>query len=223
MKTISKKYFAIIFILLTFLASHSIARHQHSSDSTQTEKKKMSCCKNMDYSKHEMKTETNEMKDEKIIDIEKIDMNKDGKVFIDGMCIDVVKDEPGNCPKCGMELKEVSLEDAHKALDKKTHEMMGDNKMDEHKMDHSKMMNHEMKHADSDKIDMKKDIIVREGEIDLITIDKNGDKKVFQDQMDWNVISDEAGECPLCGMKLKEVTLEKAKENLIRHSYKVKD
>ena len=151
-----------------------------------------------------------------------VDKNNDGKVFQCPMCVDQLADEPGKCSKCGMDLKEVSLDDAQKALDKKTHNMMGNSKMDGHKMDHSKMMNHEMKHADADKIDMKKDNIVREGEIDLMAIDKNGDKKVFQDPMDWNVISDEAGECPLCGMKLKEVTLEKAKENLIKHGFKIK-
>jgi hypothetical protein len=64
--------------------------------------------------------------------------------------------------------------------------------------------------------------IVREGEIDLAAIDENKDGKVFQDQMCWNVISDEAGECPQCGMILKEVSIEKAKENLLKHDYKVK-
>lgn len=65
--------------------------------------------------------------------------------------------------------------------------------------------------------------IIREGEINLKEIDKNKDGKVFQDQMCWNVISDEPGECPLCGMILKEVSLEKAKENLLKHDYKVKE
>lgn len=64
--------------------------------------------------------------------------------------------------------------------------------------------------------------IVREGVIDLKAIDENKDGKVFQDQMDWNVISDNPGKCPLCGMTLKEVTLEKAKENLINNGFEVK-
>jgi Cu(I)/Ag(I) efflux system membrane fusion protein/cobalt-zinc-cadmium efflux system membrane fusion protein len=45
---------------------------------------------------------------------------------------------------------------------------------------------------------------------------------VYQDMMDWNVISDEPGKCPLCKMKLKEVPLEKAKENLLKNDYQVK-
>ena len=77
-------------------------------------------------------------------------------------------------------------------------------------------MHHQMKSQGNDETS-----IVREGDIDIDTIDKNKDGKVFQDQMDWNVIADEAGECPLCGMNLKEVTLEKAKENLVKHNFKV--
>lgn len=64
--------------------------------------------------------------------------------------------------------------------------------------------------------------IVREGVINLKAIDKNKDGKVYQDQMDWNVISDEPGKCPICKMTLKEVTLEEAKKNLIKHEFKVK-
>ena len=64
--------------------------------------------------------------------------------------------------------------------------------------------------------------IVREGEIDLVAIDANGDGMVYQDQMCWNVISDEPGECPQCGMTLKEVSLEKAKGNLQKNDYDVK-
>lgn len=85
----------------------------------------------------------------------------------------------------------------------------------------------EHQHGDHSKTEMKKDTskvenIVREGTIDLKAIDKNKDGKVFQDQMDWNVISDKAGKCPLCKMTLKEVTLKKAKENLIKNGFKVK-
>ncbi len=61
--------------------------------------------------------------------------------------------------------------------------------------------------------------IVHEGIIDLNIIDKNGDGKVFQDMMDWNVISDKAGRCPLCGMYLKEVTIEEAKKNLKENGF----
>ena len=102
---------------------------------------------------------------------------------------------------------------------------MDSTNMDSTKMymskDHMKM--NQDKTMDNDKDMMKdKNSIVREGVIDLEAIDKNGDGKVYQDQMCWNVISDEAGECPQCGMKLKEVSLEEAKANLEENDFDVK-
>jgi membrane fusion protein, copper/silver efflux system len=40
--------------------------------------------------------------------------------------------------------------------------------------------------------------------------------------MDWNVISDKPGKCPLCGMTLKEVTIKEAKANLKKNGFSVK-
>jgi len=100
------------------------------------------------------------------------------------------------------------------------HETMMDSsemKKDHKHMDHDKMMS-------SDDKDVMKDnkSIVHEGTIGLTEIDENGDGKVYQDQMCWNVVSDESGECPQCGMKLKEVSLEDAKNNLEENGYKTK-
>ena len=67
------------------------------------------------------------------------------------------------------------------------------------------------------------DSIVREGVIDLKSIDVNQDGKVYQDMMDYNVISDKPGKCPLCGMTLKEVSIKKAKETLLKNGIKVKE
>ena len=64
--------------------------------------------------------------------------------------------------------------------------------------------------------------LVREEPVNVKSVDENHDGKVFQDVMDWNVISDEAGKCPLCGMKLKEVSLEKAEKNLIENDFILK-
>jgi len=77
------------------------------------------------------------------------------------------------------------------------------------------------------KMEIKKDSvksenIVRKGVIDLKVIDKNKDGKVFQDQMDWNVISDKPGKCQLCKMTLQEVTIKTAKQNLLKNEFKVK-
>jgi len=65
--------------------------------------------------------------------------------------------------------------------------------------------------------------IIHEGMIDLMAIDKNKDGMVYQDMMDWNVISDEPGKCPLCKMTLKEVSVEQAEENLVKNDFKVKE
>lgn len=65
--------------------------------------------------------------------------------------------------------------------------------------------------------------IVRKGVIDLKSIDKNNDGKVYQCPMEANVLSDEKGECPLCGMDIREVTVEKAKERLIKRGFKVSE
>ncbi len=85
--------------------------------------------------------------------------------------------------------------------------------------DNHKGHNHNSMNMKTAQIDSS---IIRTGEIDLQAIDKNKDGMVYQDPMDWNVISDESGRCPLCKMKLKEVSLEEAKENLIENNFKVK-
>lgn len=81
---------------------------------------------------------------------------------------------------------------------------------------------HDMKNMKQGK-DLKDDLsIVHKGIIDLKAIDKNKDGKVFQDLMDWNVLSDKPGKCPLCKMTLKEVTIKEAAKNLKENGFKVK-
>lgn len=65
--------------------------------------------------------------------------------------------------------------------------------------------------------------VILEGTIDVKSIDKNKDGMIYQDMMDWNVLSDTEGKCPLCKMTLKEVSIEQAKENLVKNNFKVKD
>jgi hypothetical protein len=100
--------------------------------------------------------------------------------------------------------------------------MNHDHKMDMKKDDHKHMDHNEMMGSDHKEMMDESKSIIQEGTIDLATIDENGDGKVYQDQMCWNVISDKAGDCPQCGMKLKEVSLEKAKANLEKNDFKVK-
>jgi Cu(I)/Ag(I) efflux system membrane fusion protein/cobalt-zinc-cadmium efflux system membrane fusion protein len=64
--------------------------------------------------------------------------------------------------------------------------------------------------------------IVHKGVIDVQSIDKNKDGKLWECPMDWNVISDESGRCPLCNMKLKEYTTDQVKNNLEKHGFEYK-
>jgi hypothetical protein len=78
------------------------------------------------------------------------------------------------------------------------------------------------KNHESKDLKKKESSIIRKGVIDLNTIDENKDGKLYQDLMDWNVISDKPGKCPICGMTLKELTIKEVKENLLKHGYQVK-
>ena len=64
--------------------------------------------------------------------------------------------------------------------------------------------------------------LVREGVIDVASIDVNNDGKIYECPMDWNVLNDTHGDCPVCGMDMKEYTLNEAKDNLIKYGHDVK-
>ena len=146
-------------------------------------------------SKHKEKKQENvSIIREGTIDVYSIDANKDGFVYQDMMDWNVISDEPGNCPVCGMKLKKVTIKKAEKNL-----------------------ISHNFKIKKE-----KATSIIRKGLIDLKSIDSNKDGFVYQDMMDWNVISDQPGNCPVCGMKLKKVTIKEAEKNLKSHNFKVK-
>jgi hypothetical protein len=67
-----------------------------------------------------------------------------------------------------------------------------------------------------------KDPRIRKVVFDLSAIDKNKDGKLYEDIMDWNVISDKPGECPICGMTLKEFTIKEVEKNLTEHGFEYK-
>jgi hypothetical protein len=49
---------------------------------------------------------------DKNVNIDSIDSNKDGYLYQCEMDYDVISDKPGTCPKCGMELKKVTVAEA---------------------------------------------------------------------------------------------------------------
>ena len=117
-----------------------------------------------------------------------------------------------------------SQEKMDSSMNHKSMKMMNHDSTDSMKMDHKHMKGMHMKNDSTSpmKADTTKDSIVRKGVIDLKAIDKNKDGKVYQDVMDYNVISDKPGKCPLCGMTLKEVSIKQAEETLIKAGFKVK-
>ncbi len=113
----------------------------------------------------------------------------------------------------------VSLSFAQDSTMHSKHQMKSEKTM---KMDNMKMSK-DMKGMDMKSTTAKVDSsIIRKGVINLKAIDKNKDGMVYEDMMDYNVISDKPGKCPICGMTLKKVTLAKAKSNLEKAGFKVK-
>lgn len=64
--------------------------------------------------------------------------------------------------------------------------------------------------------------LIREGVIDVVSLDKNSDGKIYECPMDWNVLADEYHDCPVCGMKMKEYSLVDIKKNLDKYGYEYK-
>lgn len=64
--------------------------------------------------------------------------------------------------------------------------------------------------------------LVREGVIDVASIDINNDGKIYECPMDWNVLDDQHGDCPVCGMDMKEYSLKDIKANLDKYEYEYK-
>jgi hypothetical protein len=62
---------------------------------------------------------------------------------------------------------------------------------------------------------------IREEPVDVKAFDLDQDGFVYQDQMCWNVIADEAGKCPKCGMILEKVSIDEAVANLKENGFSV--
>jgi Cu(I)/Ag(I) efflux system membrane fusion protein/cobalt-zinc-cadmium efflux system membrane fusion protein len=95
------------------------------------------------------------------------------------------------------------------------------NKMQSEKKDSEKPVTNEKQEMKMKGQDHS-DSIVHEGVIDIESIDKNKDGKLFECPMDWNVISDQAGRCPLCNMYLKEYSIKQVKVNLDKNGFEYK-
>lgn len=96
----------------------------------------------------------------------------------------------------------------------------GDAKTEEQSSSDNMQMNgheHQMKDAEGMEHEM-----VRKGVIDVESLDANEDGKLYECPMDWNVLSDHDGDCPTCGMNLKEYSIADVKANLDKYGYEYK-
>ncbi len=51
-------------------------------------------------------------------------------------------------------------------------------------------------------------------DVNIASLDVDGDGNVYQCPMDWNVISDDSGSCPVCMMDLEQYSIDDAQKNL---------
>ncbi len=157
-----------------------------------------------------------------VIDLKTIDNNGDGKVYQDPMDWNVISDEPGRCPICEMNLVEVTLSKAYENLVKNGFQaeqvdaqQKSKNEMEKKSTEKSKMHDHKLGENEYG-VDSP---LIRTGVIDVKSIDKNNDGKLFECPMDWNILADEYHCCPVCEMKMKEYSLDEVKTNLKKHGY----
>jgi len=77
---------------------------------------------------------------------------------------------------------------------------------------------------DTGKNEVKKDAksseLIRSEGSDVTLLDKNGDGMLYQCPMDFQVISDTFGVCPVCKMDLMEYSVADAQTNLDKHYHK---
>jgi len=80
--------------------------------------------------------------------------------------------------------------------------------MKEEKVDHSTHSPNQMQGENG---------IIRDKNVKVSSLDINKDGKVFQCPMDWEVISDKPGSCPICIMDLEEFSIDNAQKNLVEY------
>jgi len=90
--------------------------HKNQENANVGKCKESTSCKDMDKTMKMDSKKVNKENVNKVINLKAIDKNKDGKVYQCPMDFDVLSDKPGKDPKCGMELKEVTLAQAKKNL-----------------------------------------------------------------------------------------------------------
>jgi len=91
---------------------------QFQSGESETEKVKNETQDKKQETKNEKHEHSSSFAREGIIDVESIDVNKDGKLFECPMDWNVLSDEEGRCPDCNMYLKEYTIDEVKANLEK---------------------------------------------------------------------------------------------------------
>ena len=113
---ISKNLNNLIRVLIALFILAGITAAQEKNENTDSQKMNMNQTQN-DQSKMLHKT------DSASFDLEAVDKNNDGIVYQCPMDFDELSDNPGKCTKCGMNLREVSIEKAKMYLEKTGHKI----------------------------------------------------------------------------------------------------
>ena len=95
----------------------------------------------------------------------------------------------------------------------------GENRNEDMSKETETHKNHDHQMKASEEIEHE---LVREGSIDVESLDTNNDESLYECPMDWNVLSDNSGDCPVCGMDLKEYSIAEVKANLDKYGYTYK-
>ncbi len=127
------------------------------------------------------------------MDVKKMDKNNDGSVYQCPMCPGQISDKPGDCLKCGITMKKVSVQDAEKAM------------RDAMKKNGEMHMHKDQTHMKKGDMEMHKHGMKAGKNLDLNKYDKNGDGYVYECPMQCGEPSDKHGECHKCGMMLEKV------------------
>jgi Cu(I)/Ag(I) efflux system membrane fusion protein len=184
------KKMSLTILSLFLIVGSSLAQVDAKADKSE-KKCDGECCSNK---MTDAKMDHSNMIDHWMMDVKSMDKNNDGSIYQCPMHANQISDKPGECSECGMDLKKVSIKDAEKKLGHKNHDMMN-----------NKIMDHTSTNAKSN--------------IDVSSIDKNKDGKVFQCPMKCELPQDKPGECSKCGMDLKEISTKEAQEKSRNHKH----
>jgi len=147
--------------------------------------------------------------------LDSADQNNEQIVYQCQIDLEVLSNVPVNCSKCGLKLKEFTMEEALNNL------IAAGHKKPELKLKYLFMTEEEETETEEiqDTVDNSEGVAV----IDVLEMDKNGNGYVFQCPKCPDQILDTEENCPVCGADMDEYTVDAAKKNLAEMDKAEKD